>query len=143
MRSDSLPELDATMARVGHRKCGFVIYRGIYGPGSDDAFSRYLKCLKVGTAKRITEYYDSHPLFEKLEWTVFADREKLEDATKAQIKAHFDEWCRSDIAAAEQPSSLHRVRQSPLARYQFCLYVDQTRHRWIPRSLKPHKHQLL
>jgi len=117
-------KLEKLMASCQHDIWGFVIYRSAYGPDSDTDFFALIRHLKDLVAE-CDEDYGNQPIFQRLTWTMFDDRNTLENATNAQIKKTFSEWCCSDSAISEQPNWLHPVSQSPLARYQFCLHIDQ------------------
>lgn len=107
-----------------HSKWGFVIYRCTYA--SDDDFKAFILRLKTYATDSI-EFHgaDSRPIVQHLTWTVVEDREELDGASTADVRRRFDDWCRSDEAAAEQPDSAHPVSESPNARYRFAVQIDQ------------------
>lgn len=117
-------KLEKFMASCEHGIWGFVIYRSAYGPYSDTDFSAFIQHLKELVAE-CDEINGKHPIFQKLTWTIFEDRNQLENLRHAQIKKMFDQWCCSGSAASGQPRSLHSIHHSTLARYQFCLHVNQ------------------
>ena len=51
------------------------------------------------------------------------DQAKPDEASKAEVRQRFDEWCQSAEVAAEQPDSAHSVGESANARYRFVVQI--------------------
>lgn len=117
-------KLDNIMELCGLRIWGFVIYRSVYGSSSDENFANYIKHLQTEVAEA-GEKYGDEPTYENLVWTIFEDKDFLENATNDDIKRRFIEWCQSDAAVAEQPDSRHQIKTSHFARYRFCVHINQ------------------
>lgn len=115
------------MQKTGFHHWGFVIYRGAYG---DDAkWQRYLDSMR--NQIQLALEYDGRDVLlpQYLEWTVIEDKEKLEGATKAQVRSLHAAWAAAiDLTRYAPPVDdvprLYRpVERFP--RFKYCIYVDQ------------------
>lgn len=64
-------------------------------------------------------------MFGQHVWTFVEDREALENATKSDVHRIFNEWVNSPEAAAEQPNERVPPPENRMARYNYCIHVDQ------------------
>lgn len=107
----------------GHIVWGWVVYRGTYS--SDSEWAEFMEKLKTETRDILDEFGATEAVKNQHGWTVIEDRGRLDNATKSDVRRMFSEWVDSPEAAAELP----HLRVSPMmvgmARYQFCIHVDQ------------------
>lgn len=82
--------------------------------------------LKAGALRSFEHYAATEAMVRKQVWTVVDDRERLENATKCDVRRMFNEWVNSPEAAAEQPNAKDTPATSFSPRYAFCIHVDET-----------------
>jgi hypothetical protein len=125
-RNDPLAELDYILENTGHDTWGWVFYRCTYS--SDNDWSEFMKELKRLSLKDFQYYGASETMVKKQIWTVIEDRDKLENASKSDVRRMFNEWVHSPEAAAEQPNAKQPVSEGypPIPRYTYCMHVDET-----------------
>lgn len=111
---------------------GFVVFRTVYTPGSDEAFAEDMDRLGVyakgfaheDVLPRLLPNKPSHDLApnQDLWWRYFnvavEDRASLADASVEEIGKRFDAWIKDNI----KPDAKPRV---PNSRYRYCLMIDQ------------------
>ena len=107
------------MQQTGYHKWGFCLYRCTYS--DDEAWLRYVEHMR----KRIIdslELRDQRYLLEKyLDIQIIEDRDKLDNAKKDFVRAHFAEQAEGDRQRLGT-ASIYAMR---MPRFNFCLYVDQ------------------
>jgi hypothetical protein len=123
-RDDPLAELDHILENTGHDTWGWVFYRCTYS--SDNDWSEFMKELKRLSLEWFEVYGASEAMVKKQIWTVIEDRDKLENASKSDVRRMFNEWVHSPEAAAEQPHAKQPVSEGDLPRYTYCMHVDET-----------------
>lgn len=124
MYRDPLVELDSRLKKAGHEKWGWHIYRCTYK--SDDDWSEFMKKLKTASQRAIDFYGATYDAVARQRiWTVVEDRARLENATKSDVRRMFKEWVNSPEAAAEQPNAKIPPPLVPMARYLYCIHVDE------------------
>jgi hypothetical protein len=119
MNTNAVDKLDSILKGSGQKVWGWVIYRGTYS--SDSEWAEFMEKLKTETQDVFNEYGAPETVKNQHVWTVIEDRERLEDATKSDVRRMFSEWVHSPETAAEQPNA----PMVCMARYQFCMHVDE------------------
>jgi hypothetical protein len=117
-----LTELETMLNAAGHETWGWHIYRCTYS--SDDDWSKFMKLLKTET-RRTIEFYGATHYAPKQIWTVVEDQKRLDNATKSDVRGMFNKWVNSPEAAAEQPNTKGPPTESHMARYVYCMHVDE------------------
>lgn len=115
-RSNCADCIELGLEKDGHRVWGFVIFRCTYG--DDAAWARRIATLRE-EARRTLDDYNAPDIFARLEMTVVEDREALEGASAAIVRAYFSEWVKGGVVEREQGTS--DAGMSP--RYRFCIRV--------------------
>lgn len=124
MNRDPFVDLDSMLKRAGHDKWGWRIYRCTYS--SDDDWSEFMKRLRTMTQSMVDSGGATYGAVAKqLVWTVVEDRERLENATKSDVRRMFKDWVSSSEAAAEQPNAKGPLSRVGMARYLYCMHVDE------------------
>lgn len=122
----SVAELASKLNASGHDKWGWVIYRCTYN--SDDDWSTFMEILKGISRDRIGTYlYNSvaEEVGRMQTWTVFEDRNQLDNASKSIVRRMFNKWVHSPEAAAEQPNAKCPPPLMGMSRNLFCMHVDE------------------
>jgi hypothetical protein len=106
-----------------HDRWGFAIYRCTYG--DDAAWDRFKDIITARAQKEIREL-DEPEILDKLEWTIFDDREIFDNATADFLREHFNQWKR-DNCQREQPRATRPVEVMLLKtpRYRYFIRVDR------------------
>lgn len=109
------------LERRGLDKWGFVIYRCSY---SDDQAWADCKSIFLGRAHHLLS--DKAELANTLDLKVFDDIAAFRDASKEDLRRHFQEWARS-AWPREQPRAQQQVNLFPelLPRYRYFVQIDQ------------------
>ncbi|KAK6213695.1 hypothetical protein QIS74_09697 [Colletotrichum tabaci] len=116
---DNLKGLFRSMIRTGYHRWGFVVYRCAYG--DDDLWDRYITQLKKNVHDELVHARRAELLEQYLDWVIIEDCDTLDNASKTDVRRHFNGWVADQVAEAGlQPL---RVQLIPLFRY--CLYIDQ------------------
>ena len=124
MFDNKLDVLDSMLKATGHEKWGWHIYRCTYS--SDDDWSAFMEKLRTTTQSTIEFYGGTCRAVAKQHiFTVVEDRERLENATKSDVRSMFRDWVNSPEAAAEQPDAKTSLSVAPMARYLYCMHVDE------------------
>ncbi|WYZ42284.1 hypothetical protein EsH8_V_001179 [Colletotrichum jinshuiense] len=106
------------MIKTGYHRWGFVVYRCTYD--DDDLWNRYLAQLKKNLYDELVEGRRAELLEQYLDWVVIEDRDNLQNASKADVRKHFNQWVSQHSAEiARYPLAID------LPRFKHCLYVDQ------------------
>lgn len=114
--SNSADCIELGLEQDGHQVWGFVIFRCTYG--DDAAWAQRIASLRE-EARRTLDYYNAPDIFARLEITVVKDREALEGASAAVVKAYFSEWVKGGVVEREQGTP--DAGMSP--RYRFCIRI--------------------
>ena len=106
-----------------HDRWGFAIYRCTYG--DDAAWDRFKDIITIRARKEIRELGEPE-ILDKLEWTIFDDREIFDNATTAFLREHFNQW-KSDNWQREQPRATRPAETTLLItpRYRYFIRVDR------------------
>ncbi|KAH8666109.1 hypothetical protein BGZ61DRAFT_558943 [Ilyonectria robusta] len=132
---DSIPQVNQAMLKgqplsaaiqdmqeTGFQHWGFVIYRCAYANNAQ--WESYLEFLKA-TMQDELEFDGLYTLLWKyLDWTVIEDPDKLDGASKQDIRERFSEWSAGrsverDGSGVDAPT----VEDAP--RFHYCIYIDQ------------------
>lgn len=108
--------IECGLEHDSHQVWGFVIFRCTYS--NDAAWVQRLAALRE-RARCTLEYYNGADIFARMEMTVVEDREALEGASIAVVKARFDEWVKG--GAVERDQGTPDAGWSP--RYRFCIRI--------------------
>jgi hypothetical protein len=123
MNEDPLDRMDRHLKAMGHDKWGWVVYRCTYS--SDDDWSEFMKKMKALSKEWFDFYFATEAMRKKHIWTFIDDRDRLENASKSDVRRMFKEWIYSPEAAAEQPNAEGPMSKVGTARYRFCMHVDE------------------
>jgi hypothetical protein len=123
MSNDVIADLDSKLKASGHDVWGWIIYRCTYNSHYD--WSAFIKALDATTEYDLEFYGSTEAIAKQHIWTVIDDRERLEHASKTDVRRMFNDWVRSPEAAAEQPNAKVPVCEVPMARYRYCVQVDE------------------
>lgn len=123
MNNNPLSDLDSMLKRAGHETWGWRIYRCTYN--SDDDWTEFMKQLKNIFQQMLDDYGATDDQAKQQIWTVVEDRERLENATKSDVRRMFKDWVNSPEAAAEQPNAKGPLSRVGMARYLYCMHVDE------------------
>jgi hypothetical protein len=123
MNNNPLSDLDSMLKRAGHETWGWRIYRCTYN--SDDDWTEFMKQLKNTFQQMLDDYGATDDQAKQQIWTVVEDRERLENATKSDVRRMFKDWVNSPEAAAEQPNARGPLSRVGMARYLYCMHVDE------------------
>jgi hypothetical protein len=123
MNNNPLSDLDSMLKRAGHETWGWRIYRCTYN--SDDDWTEFMKQLKNTFQQMLDDYGATDDQAKQQIWTVVEDRERLENATKSDVRRMFKDWVNSPEAAAEQPNAKGPLSRVGMARYLYCMHVDE------------------
>jgi len=123
MSRDVVADLESKLRTTGHDVWGWVVYRCTYS--SDLDWSAFMKALEATTKDDLEFYGASEAIAKQHVWTVIDDRERLEHASKADVRKMFNDWVHSPEATAEQPNATISVAEVPMARYRYCMHVDE------------------
>ncbi|SMR57276.1 unnamed protein product [Zymoseptoria tritici ST99CH_1E4] len=121
-------DIDCGMLRNGHCLWGFVIYRTTYTSHLD--WDQCLHRLRHQHAETLA-FDHAADLLESNPFTVFDDATRFENATAAEIRQHFNEWCNT-APMFEQGTLPHRsgvgaIRRDRYGspRYRLCISIDE------------------
>jgi hypothetical protein len=120
---DQLAELESRLKASGHDRWGLVDYRGTYN--SDKEWTEFMTTLENETRRILESYGATETIKAQHVWTVIEERERLENATKSDVRRMFNEWVHSLEAAAEQPNTKGTPPMLWVPRYLFCFHVDE------------------
>lgn len=120
-----LPSIIRSMQKTGFRKWGFRIYRCTYD--DEAAWSRYVENLENELAEGLVATGANYMLAPYHKWTIVEDREALDGAAKADVRARFREWSKARSVGRDGPGADHElVAQAGLvARFEACIMVDK------------------
>ncbi|GAB1736162.1 hypothetical protein NU219Hw_g6838t1 [Hortaea werneckii] len=106
-----------------HDRWGFAIYRCTYG--DDGAWDRFKDIISTRAQKEILEL-DEPEILDKLEWTIFDNRDIFDHATTDFLCKHFNQW-RSAKWQHEQPRATRPTEAMLLKtpRYRYFIGVDR------------------
>jgi hypothetical protein len=124
MNEDPLDRVDRHLKAMGHDKWGWVVYRCTYG--SDNDWSEFMKKLEALSKEWFDFYFATEAMRKKHIWNFIDDRDRLENASKSDVRRMFNEWVQSPEAAAEQPNAKDPMSKVGTSRYRFCMHVDET-----------------
>ncbi|KAJ3952891.1 hypothetical protein N0V92_010654 [Colletotrichum tropicale] len=120
---DVFSNISLDMINTGYHTWGFVVYRCTYD--DDDLWNRYLMQLKQFCHEELVKGRRAELLEKYLDWVVIEDRANLDNASKSDVRRHFDGWV-SEQGLVEPPSgAFPRPNVTKLPRFRFCLYVDK------------------
>ncbi|KAK2029946.1 hypothetical protein LX32DRAFT_651931 [Colletotrichum zoysiae] len=111
------------MISTGVHKWGFVIYRCTYD--DDELWSRYLAQLKSFCHDNLVEHRRAELLEQYLVWVVIEDRATLENASRSDVRKHFNQWVLDQDVPKLPVSAITNRLPIQLPLYQYCLYVDK------------------
>ncbi|KAF6817198.1 hypothetical protein CPLU01_13645 [Colletotrichum plurivorum] len=112
-----------SMLSTGIHKWGFVIYRCTYD--DDGLWDRYLAQLKSLCHDDLVEEGRAELLEPYLDWIVIEDRATLDNASRVEVRKHFNQWL-SKQNIPLLPTNLYlSVVPMELPRFRYCLYVDK------------------
>lgn len=123
MNRKPVDKLDSMLNPLGVDVWGWVIYRGTYSSDSD--WAACMDTLKHGTHRQLDEAGATEAVKNKNAWVVIEDRERLENATKSDVRQMFKDWVNGPKAAAEYPNKKAHSTIISIARYMFCLHIDE------------------
>jgi hypothetical protein len=123
MSNDILAELDARLKQQSHGFWGWVVYRCTYI--SDSEWLAFTDKLESMSRWALEDYAATDEMFRQHVWTFVEDRERLENASKSDVRRIFNEWVNGPEAAAEQPNARVSPPENCMARYNCCIYVDE------------------
>ncbi|ROT37997.1 hypothetical protein SODALDRAFT_324451 [Sodiomyces alkalinus F11] len=129
-RSDvDLSQMIWCMQQTGYHRWGFVVYRCTYS--DDDAWARYVERMKQAAVDDLSRYGRDLLLAKYVDWTIVEDRDALDGASKADVRARFSEWAEPHLPdedgrgpGAWRANALATVWRCPPT-FRFCLFVDQ------------------
>lgn len=122
---DKLCGFQDLLDRSGHDTWGWVVYRCTYV--SDAEWSSFMDRLRAVTDESLEFYGASEwPLAKQQVWTVVEDPAQLDSASKSGVRTIFNAWVSSAAAAAEQPNARGPHTLTRMARYCYCMHVDET-----------------
>jgi len=106
-----------------HDRWGFAIYRCTYG--DDAAWERFKDIIATRAQKEIRELGEPE-ILDKLELTIFEDREIFDNAKTDFLREHFNQWKR-DSLQREQPRTTRstEVMLEKTPRYRYFIRVDR------------------
>ncbi|KAL0939145.1 uncharacterized protein CTRU02_205755 [Colletotrichum truncatum] len=117
-RNDELRFISLGMIRTGYHRWGFVVYRCTYD--DQDLWDRYLSQLKENSYNQLVDGRRAELLEQYLDWVVIEDRDTLNNASKADVRKHFNQWVSEHAAETSAHPDI-----IDLPRFRYCLYVDQ------------------
>ena len=123
INENPLTLMESILTRTGHETWGWHIYRGTYN--SDNDWSDFMTQLKATSQSALDRHGATDAQAKKQIWTVVEDRERLENATKSDVRRMFKDWVNSPEAAAEQPNAITPPSVVRLSRYLYCMHVDE------------------
>lgn len=115
--------MDSKLKQHGHDFWGWMVYRCNYS--ADSEWAEFKEKLEADSRESFEFYNATEAMLKKHVWTFVEDRERLENATKSDVRRIFNEWVNSPEAAAEQPNAKQRSPVTHMSRYRYCIYVDQ------------------
>lgn len=120
-----LPSIIRSIQKTGLRSWGFRIYRCTYD--NDAAWARYVGILENELAEGLDATGSDYMLTPYHEWTIVEDREALDGASKADVRALFREWSEARSVARDGPGADHELIAAAglVARYEACIMVDK------------------
>jgi hypothetical protein len=106
-----------------HDRWGFAIYRCTYG--DDAAWERFKDIIATRAQKEIRKLGEPE-ILDKLELTIFEDREIFDNAKTDFLREHFNQWKR-DSLPREQPRTTRstEVMLEKTPRYRYFIRVDR------------------
>ena len=116
--------MDSKLKQHGHDFWGWMVYRCTYS--ADSEWAEFKEKLEADSRESFEFYNATEAMLKKHVWTFVEDRERLENATKSDVRRMFSEWVSSPEAAAEQPNARRSPSETPMARYNYCIHVDGT-----------------
>ncbi|KAF6815719.1 hypothetical protein CSOJ01_03399 [Colletotrichum sojae] len=111
------------MLSTGIHKWGFVIYRCTYD--GDELWDRYLAQLKSLCHDRLVEEGRAELLEPHLDWVVIEDRATLDNASRVEVRRHFNQWLSRQNIPLLPTRGYFSVFPKDLPRFRYCLYVDK------------------
>lgn len=108
---------------TGVHKWGFIIYRCTYD--NDELWNRYLTQLKAFCHNRLVEKGRAELLEQYLEWTIVEDRATLENASRSEVRKHFNRWVSKQNIPMFPAKGYLQIRPIQLPRFRYCAYVDK------------------
>lgn len=103
----------------GHKIWGWVIYRCTYE--NDREWDEFMKSLRFYIDETL-RYDNGLDMLESLDYHIFEDRARFNQAHPAVIRDHFEQWT-ATAPQQEQGVAARQIERSQ--RYNYCLHVDQ------------------
>lgn len=123
IRDHKLGHLIQGMQQTGYQKWGFVIYRCTYT--DDEAWSRYVQYVKDKIIAFLDHIGQQFLLEKYLEVQVFEDRDQLDGASKAQVRALLADWAEQNRQTEQGGPGTATQFAKMLPRFNYGIYVDQ------------------
>lgn len=122
-RRDVYQRTCLNMISTGIHKWGFVVYRCTYG--DDELWDRYLTQLKRFCHNDLVENRRAELLEQYLDWVVIEDRAMLDNASRSDVRKHFNQWVSEQNVPAVPARAITNKLPIQLPRFRYCLYVDK------------------
>jgi hypothetical protein len=108
-------------------KWGWVFYRTTYK--DDEAWDIFKQKLNISVRSIVNLDPRSElneAIFDKLEFVFMEDKAKFDGASKAELRAHFQEWVANNFSA-ENPGADQKLLydDEPVSRYRFFFEIDE------------------
>lgn len=108
------------LAKLGHDKWGFVIYRCTYR--DNQAWDRFKDIVRRRTLEDMADS-DAPEAADRLQWTFVDDEASLDGASKDQLRARFRQWATEAITSENPRAEHHQIFGVP--RYRYFIQVDE------------------
>ncbi|KAI6839556.1 hypothetical protein KC332_g6544 [Hortaea werneckii] len=108
------------LAKLGHDKWGFVIYRCTYR--DNQAWDLFKDIVRRRTLEDMADS-DAPEAADRLEWTFVDDEASLDGASKNQLRARFRQWATEAISTENPRAEHHQIFAVP--RYRYLIQVDE------------------
>ncbi|KAI7231022.1 hypothetical protein KC330_g6631 [Hortaea werneckii] len=102
-------KIKRNLSQHNHDRWGFAIYRCTYG--DDAAWDRFTDIITTRAQKEIRELGELE-ILDKLEWTIFDDREIFDNATTDFLREHFNQWEECQLATVGR-EALNSILYAP------------------------------
>ncbi|KAF9879532.1 hypothetical protein CkaCkLH20_03075 [Colletotrichum karsti] len=112
----------ANMRDLNYHTWGFVVYRCTYD--DEELWARYLKQLKDFAHEYLVENRRAELLGQYLDFHVIEDRATLENASRQDLRRHFNQWVSNQNLPAGDGFFWSKT-VAELPRFRFFLYVDK------------------
>lgn len=119
--------LDEYLKEGGYQKWGWVIYRSTYQ--NDEDWNCFKGVITEAMRKSIEHHKTpdlDHSLNQSLSLTFLEDRPNFENASKDQLRAHFQEWAqRAYYAENPRPFEEFNPDLATAPRYRYFIQIDE------------------